>query len=266
MNRKEFVLSLSSALSATSLLRAAPAPFTLGIGTFTYRNVAVDQMIADLKQLDIREIEMSRPEFMLTGKPTQERFEALKRQLDQAGIRAVSYFASTIKDQNDVDQSIQFARILDAHTVSGDATGDALKRIDESFQKEKLSFGIHNHWFKHKFAYESPEDVLRAIEGMSSVVGATLDTGHMASCRYDPVEAIRKLEPRLKIVHLKDVQQSGDDKNVILGSGIAKIPEVIHELKRIGYRGLVAIEYEDSSNLKPDVTRCVEFARRLLKQ
>ena len=38
---------------------------------------------------------------------------------------------------------------------------------------------------------------------------ATGDTGHFASCGYDPVDTIRKLGPRLRMVHLKDMKAKG---------------------------------------------------------
>jgi sugar phosphate isomerase/epimerase len=86
--------------------------------------------------------------------------------------------------------------------------------------------------------------VLNALAGLSANCGATADTGHFAACGYDPVDAVRKLAPRLNLVHLKDVKQVGHGDNVLLGSGIAKIPEVEAELHRQNFRHLVAIEYE----------------------
>jgi sugar phosphate isomerase/epimerase len=138
--------------------------------------------------------------------------------------------------------------------------------IDARFSQEGLKFGIHNHWFRgRRFDYESSEDLLKAFENLSPTVGATMDAGHMASCGYDPIQALDKLWPHLQLVHLKDVERAGDDKNVILGTGIAKSKGVIETLKKRGFTGLVAIEYEaEPQNPQPDVTRCVEFARQLM--
>ena len=148
--------------------------------------------------------------------------------------------------------------------MTGDATGDILDHIDQRLTKEGLTFGIHNHYFKQKFAYESPEDVLKALAGRSKTMGASLDTGHIASCGYDNVDAVRKLAPYLKMVHLKDVQASGGEVNVLLGKGIARIPEVMRELRKVDYAGLVAIEYEHHGPIDEDVRLEVEYARKLL--
>ena len=138
-----------------------------------------------------------------------------------------------------------------------------LRKIDERFTREGLTFGIHNHYFKQKFAYESPDDVLHALAGRSTAMGATLDVGHIASCGYDTVDAVRRLAPYLKMVHLKDVAAAGGEVNVLLGQGIAKIPAVMNELHKVSYHGLVAIEYEKEGDVDVDVKREVEFARGL---
>lgn len=249
---------------APPAMMGAKARFTLGIGTYTYRGVTVDKMIDGLRALKIRQIELSTPGYFLPDVKLEDA-ATLRAKLDRAGIAAVSYYCGTIKSEADLDLTLQVVGRLGARNVSGAAMGDALKMIDSRFSRERLTFGIHNHWFRgRKFEYESPEDVLKALEGLSDTVGATMDAGHMASCGYDPVEALAKLRRRLNVVHLKDVEQPGDDKNVILGTGVAKSAAVIEALKRQGFKGLVAIEYEAAPDPQAEVARCVEFARKLM--
>src|SRR5258707_672776 len=138
-----------------------------------------------------------------------------------------------------------------------------LKHIDRSVTEAGLTFSIHNHFFPGvKFAYEGPEDVLNALAPLSANCGATADTGQFAACGYDPVDAIRKLAPRLNLVHLKDVKAVGHGDNVLLGSGIAKIIEVEAELHRQNFRRLVAIEYEKEGDddVGDDMRTNVAFA------
>ena len=70
--------------------------------------------------------------------------------------------------------------------------------------------------------------------------------------------------PRLRMIHLKDLLASGGDVNVPLGKGIARIPDVMKELKRVNYTGLVALEYEHEGSVEEDVRLQVEYARRLV--
>jgi sugar phosphate isomerase/epimerase len=206
---------------------------------------------------------MSRGEFMLMNPPTNEMCQAAREKFDRAGIRCVSYYTATIKDERDLDYAVSFAKILGARNVSGDATGSILHRIDQRFTQEGLTFGIHNHWFKQKFAYESAADVSNALAGLSKTVGATLDVGQMAACGHDPVAAIRTLAQRLLVVHLKDVASAGAEHNVLLGKGVANIRGVMQELKKLDFRGLVAIEYEKDGDSNADMKTLVRYAREL---
>ena len=235
----------------------------IGVGTYSYHGLSIDDMIVQLNALRVREIEMSRGEFMLLSHPEDQLFRTTREKLDRAGIRCVSYYAATIKTDGDIDNAVRFARLLGSTNITGDATEDVLKQIDQRLTQAGLTFGLHNHFFPYKFAYESPEDVLNALSGLSKTMGATADTGHFASCGYDPADAIRKLAPRLRMVHLKDIQAKGGEVNVLLGSGIAKIPEVMQELHRQNFPGLVAVEYEKEGDVNQDMAQEVTFARKL---
>ena len=251
------LISVASPLCALNRLH-------IGVGTFSYHNLSIEDMIAQLNALRIRDIEMSRGEFMLLSHPQAELFRSTRVKLDRAGIRCVSYYAATIKDDHDVEDAIQFAKLLGSSNITGDGTEPVLKQIDRRLSEEGLTFGLHNHFFPNiTFAYQSPEEVLKAIAGLSKTMGATADTGQFASCGYDPADAIRKLAPRLRMVHLKDVMAKGSDVNTLLGDGIANIPAVMQELHRQNFAGLVAVEYEKEGPVDQDMAREIAYARKL---
>ena len=268
--RRTFVKTTALCLAASALPLYALAPLTIGIGTFSYHALSLDDMMAQLEillptnGLHNQQIEMSRGEFMVMSHPSDELVQTTRAKLDKAGIRCVSYYAATLKNEQDVASAVRFAKLLGAHNITGDATGtDLLKHIDRSVTEAGLTFSIHNHFFPGvKFAYESPENVLQALAGLSANCGAAADTGHFAACGYDPVDAVRKLGPRLNLVHLKDVKAVGHADNVLLGSGIARIPEVEAELHRQNFRHLVAIEYEKEGDddVRDDMRTNVAFA------
>jgi len=256
MNRRLFL-----AAAGAGALHAAPK-LRLGIGTYTYHSLSVDDMIAQLKALKITEIEMSRGEFMTFSKPPVERFESFRSKIDAAGVRCVSYYAPTINQQKDLDDAVRFAKILGATNISGDPVGEWLAATDERLTKEGMTFGIHNHYFKKKFVYESPEDLLNAMKGRSKTIGVTLDLGHIISCGFDTLDAVRKLLPYTRVIHLKDIKAAGGEINVPLGSGLVKVPEVMRELKRLGYKGLIAFEYEKEGEINEDVASQIAYARK----
>lgn len=263
--RRNFVkLAAASGLVAVAQPLMALTHLDIGVGTYSYHSMPMDAMIAQLNRLRVGKIEMSRVEFMLLSHPKNELFQTTREKLDRAGIRCLSYYSATINNDQDVEDAIRFARLLGAGNITGDATGSVLNRIDERLSQEGLTFGLHNHFFPNiRFAYESPEDVLKALAPLSKTMGATADTGHFASCGYDPAEAIRSLRPRLRMVHLKDIKAKGGEVNVLLGTGIARIPEVMQELHRQEFPGLVAIEYEHEGDTSDDMAQEVAYARKL---
>jgi sugar phosphate isomerase/epimerase len=264
-SRRDFAkLVAASGMVAVAAPLMALSRLDIGVGTYSYHSLSIDDMIVQLNALRVHEIEMSRGEFMLLSHPQDQLFRATREKLDRAGVDCVSYYSATIKDEQDLENAIRFAKLLGCGNITGDATGSILNRIDQRLTEEGLTFGIHNHFFPHvKFAYESPEDVLNALSRLSKTMGATADTGHFASCGYDPADAIRKLAPRLRMVHLKDVKEKGGEVNVLLGTGIARIPEVMQELHRQKFPGLVAVEYEKEGDVNQDMVEEITFARKL---
>jgi sugar phosphate isomerase/epimerase len=262
-SRRAFNLSLAGALATVKSPLHVASRLNIGVGTFSYHSLSVDDMIERLQRLHIIEIEMSRGEFMLMRPPTPEMCKLVRVKLDRAAIRCVSYYTATIKTDQDLDYAVRYAKIFGARNVSGDATGSILQRIDERFTREGLTFGIHNHWFPQKFAYETVDDVLGGLSGLSPTVGSTLDVGQMAACGQDPVDAVKRLAPYLKVVHLKDVEAAGAEHNVLLGQGVARIPEVMRQLKKIGFKGLVAVEYEKEGDVDQDIRNEIDYARKL---
>jgi inosose dehydratase len=264
ISRRRFGKLAASGLVAAAIPLSLSSKLDIGIGAYSYHNLTLDAMITQLNSLKISEIEMSRGEFMLMSHPADILFRSARSKLDAAGIGCVSYYSATITSDQDLENALRFAKILGARHITGDATGGILARIDQRCSQQNLTFGIHNHFFKgEKFAYESAEDVLRALVGLSNTVGATADIGHFASCGHDAVDAVRKLGPRLKVVHLKDVEAAGGEVNVLLGKGIAKVPEVMRELHRQNFSGLIAIEYEKEGEVNEDIKADVQIARGL---
>ena len=154
ITRRNFVTTVAAGLAAMAAPLQALTKLNVGIGTYSYHILSLDQMIVQLDALRVREIEMSRGEFMLMNHPADELFHTALARFDRAGIRCVSYYSATIKEDADLDNAIRLAKILGARNVTGDASGGILSRIDRRFTQEQLTFGILNHYFKgEKFAY-----------------------------------------------------------------------------------------------------------------
>ena len=272
LDRREFALRLASmaigsglslipGMARATVHRAQSGKFTLGIGSYTYRKLSPEEMTDRLHHLQIDSIELSHPQTMLPRAKVED-FGPLAELFEKGKIQVRSWFCSTVKSRDDIQKVLEISKIMGVRHLSGDASGDALHAFDEALQKNRLYFGIHNHFFKdRRYEYESPEDLLKALSTTSDHVGATLDTGHMVSCGHDPIEAFHRLKHRIQVIHLKDVEGPGTDKNVLFGTGKGKPGEFVKMLSREKFGGLVAIEYEEGEDPQEDVEKCVKFVR-----
>jgi hypothetical protein len=91
MTRRAFAGAVTAAIAAAGVAGRGQRTLNLGIGSYTYHRLSIDQMILQLQRLQIREIELSHGEFMLFSRPTAERVAAVKAQLDKAAITCASY-------------------------------------------------------------------------------------------------------------------------------------------------------------------------------
>src|SRR5258708_7171554 len=90
-SRRAFGRTLGTALAGVAMYGKAAAKLDIGVGTFSYHTLSIDDMIRELARLHIQEIEMSRGEFMLMKPPTPAMCQAAREKFDRAGIRCVSY-------------------------------------------------------------------------------------------------------------------------------------------------------------------------------
>ena len=100
---------------------------------------------------------------------------------------------------------------------------------------------------------------------------AACDGGQWARSGLDPVECLRKLQCRIITFHLKDVLKKGqlNSRNTVIGEGEADCARTLKELRRLGYKGLITIDFEhDTPTLQEDMARNIAFvedqARQLL--
>ena len=132
---------------------------------------------------------------------------------------------------------------------------EGLARVDEICSRFGLVQALHSHVGT---VVETASDVERVLQ--ASDVGWCLDTGHLAIGGYDPLQFAVDAGPRVRHVHLKDVDLriagSVSAGRVSLldavqqglfqpfGSGDVAVGAVIQELERSGYAGRYVLEQD----------------------
>jgi sugar phosphate isomerase/epimerase len=114
--------------------------------------------------------------------------------------------------------------------------------------------------------------VLDAVKNMDSRMGLCMDIGHTCRAGADPVEWIDKAGPRLFEMHSKDLKdtkwspgQSASLYQCPVGDGVIPYPAIFKHLKKIGYKGVVSLEYEiEGDDPMPGMQKSFSYMRGVL--
>ncbi|HBX19828.1 MAG TPA: endonuclease, partial [Porphyromonadaceae bacterium] len=73
------------------------------------------------------------------------------------------------------------------------------------------------------------------------------DVGHYKRMNIEPVSALKQLEGRIVSLHFKDIAPKGEAgtlEDVVWGTGVLNVKDMMQELKRQHFKGYFTIEYE----------------------
>jgi sugar phosphate isomerase/epimerase len=180
----------------------------------------------------------------------------MRRAAERIGLAIPTYCAGGLVRESPATVAERLARAFDyagevgATLLTGVVDRRALEIVDALCGRTGLRFAVENHWY----AEFARADDYAALAGCSTLVGVTLDTGHLVVAGDDPLEALARLGPRLMNVHLKDVAVAGPVRRLVwrvprmegrtLGTGAVPVAAFLGALVTGGYTGAVAIEDE----------------------
>ncbi len=199
--------------------------------------------------------------------PADARLE-FKARLADLGLSVPSVFADFNGKPEQAQRLFSFWKEMGTRVIVAEPDVKLLDILEPLCEKHDMRLALHNHQ-KGKSFYWSPEIVLEACVNRSKLLGACADVGQWARSDLDPVECLQKLEGRIHTFHLKDVRKKGDLNagNTVMGEGQADCANTLKELRRQGYKGVVAIDFEhDTPNLQEDMAKNIAFIEEQAKQ
>ncbi len=180
----------------------------------------------------------------------------VKKKLADAGVKLVAYGVDGIAtDEKGARKEFDWAKNMGIEVLVTETTPNDV--LDKLCNEYGIRMALHNHpqsW--------PPDEVLKACEGHSKLIGSCSDTGHWMRRGLVPVEQLKKLEGRVEHLHFKDLNDFGlTAHDVVWGTGKGDIKGMLEELKHQGYKGYLSIEYEYGSvkELDADLPKCVEY-------
>jgi sugar phosphate isomerase/epimerase len=274
------VLGSGALLGAAPVLGAEPIPpncltggLAIGCQAWTFNKFTVLEAIDKTADAGGKVIELfpgqklsPDQDVKLDQHAAAEVIQKVQAKLAQRGVKAVNFGVTAIPaDEAQARQLFEFAKKLGLYGLTTESV-DALPTIDKLVKEYDIKVGIHNHPRQPNdpnYKVWDPNYVLSMVKDLDPRIGAAADTGHWLRSGLNPVACLKILQGRVISAHLKDLnEKSAAAHDVPYGTGIANLPGILDELKRQGFAGNVAIEYEHNwDNNVPEVAQCIGFVR-----
>ena len=220
----------------------------LGVASYSLRNFTREQAIEMTRSLGVRYINFKSVHLAYDASPAE--FATARAQLAAAGLQLVG--GGTITFDTDTDDGVKkyfdYARSAGMPTIVCTCKPTLLPRIEKFARQYDIKVAIHNHGPEDE-NFPSPYDALRAVKGMDSRMGLCIDLGHTVRAGTDPVRAIADAGARVHDMHAKDLRDfKSAESQCVVGEGKIPIAAIFRQLRAIGYKGYVNLEYE----IEPD--------------
>jgi len=280
MNRRELLGGLAVGAAAPLAGLAAPTGFsapaasgsgdawrglTVGVASYTLRELPLDAAIEAIRRVDLRYVSIKSFHLPLESSTGERR--AVAARFAAAGITPLSCGNITMEnDEADVRRAFEYARDAGLPTIVCSPHPDSMPILDAMVKEFDIRLAIHNHGPEDE-KFPSPYTVWDAVERYDPRIGLCIDVGHTARAQVDPAEAIRRCRERLYDCHIKDIDSTAPDGHTLeMGRGVLDIPAVLAALLEVDYANLLSFEYEkDADDPLPGLAESVGYAKGVLR-
>lgn len=258
------LLGVALVSGAVTTASAASANWKLALQAWTFNKDTFCDTVDKAKELGLKYIEAFPGQVIgggMEGKLTPDLDAATQKKvlakLKSAGVTLMNFGVTGAKDEAGWTKLFEFAKAMGIETIVSEPAPEQMPLVDKLANKYKINVAIHNH--PEPSRYCNPDAVLAAIKGCSKRVGACADTGHWVRSGLCPLASLKKLQGHIISLHLKDLNEKARKAHdVPWGSGISNAGALLAEMKRQGFSGVFAIEYEHTTpHLMCDVKKCV---------
>lgn len=183
------------------------------------------------------------------------------------GIKIISSGVWTAT-RDEWEKVFDFAKKMELEFISAEPALDDWDVVEALAKSSGIKVAVHNHPSEN--SYWKPEILLTAIENRSDLLGSSADIGHFKRMDLDPLDCVKKLEGRLLAFHFKDIAPVGEEgtlEDVVWGTGILNVKDILKELKRQNFKGYFTIEYEANwENNLPEIKQCIDYFNQVSEE
>lgn len=255
--------------------KAEKAGWRLSMQSYTFHLFSVVEALDKTQQLGLKYIEIYPGQKMgddfgdaVFGYDlNKENQQKLKSMAASKGIKIVSSGVWTAK-REEWEKIFTFAKNMELEFISAEPALDDWDVVENLARQHRIKVAVHNH--PSESSYWKPEILLQAIDNRSELLGSSADVGHFKRMGLDPLACIKQLEGKIISFHFKDIAPAGSEgalEDVIWGTGVLQVDEMLKELKRQKFRGYFTIEYEANwENNLPEIRESINYFNKVVEE
>lgn len=263
--------SVSSGTAARLLAQNEPSqskladkiPFNLGLASYSLRKFNLDQTLAMTKRVGLKYIAFK--SFHLPLESTQAEIQESIAKVKEAGLELYGGGVIYMNTQDEVNRAFDYAKAAGMKIIIGAPQHELLPLVNKKVQEYDIKLAIHNHGPGDK-SYPTPASAYEKIKDLDKRIGLCDDIGHTQRSGINPSESAERFADRLLDVHIKDVSQAtAKGGGVEVGRGVIDIPGYLKTLIKIGYKGVLAFEYEkDADDPLPGLAESIGYVKGVM--
>jgi sugar phosphate isomerase/epimerase len=257
-----FAVPAALAAAAAGAAETPGVGFNIGICSYTFREFQRKMAIGMMQQLGVHHCSVK--DVHLPYSSTPEEVTKAAGEFKKAGLTIASVGNTDLKSEDPavLRRYFEYARRCGAGIIVAAPTHATLPAVEKLAQEFDIKIAIHTHGPEDQ-NFPVPKVVLDAVKGMDPRMGLCLDAGHSMRGGADVVQEIANAGPRLFDIHMKDLKNRTEkDSQCEVGEGVMPVVAIFKQLKKIGYRGCVNLEYEiNAENPLPGAQHSIGYLK-----
>lgn len=261
-----FLTGACSSVKTTS--NAENPDWKLSMQSYTFHLFTVEESLDKTQQLGLKYIEIYPGQKMgaefdnavFGYNLTDNQQKKLKDLAASKGIKIVSSGVWTA-GREEWASVFAFADKMDMEFISAEPAQQDWDVVEELAKRYNMKVAVHNH--PSESSYWNSGILLNTIQNRSRLIGSSADVGHYKRMGLDPVDCLKQLSGRLIAMHFKDIApkpSSAELEDVVWGTGVLNVKEMLQELKRQNFKGYFTIEYEANwENNLPEIKESIDY-------
>lgn len=261
---------------AQAMTKAEKQGWKLAIQSYTFHKFSFLEAIDKTHELGVKYLEAF-PGHRLGGKWGDKVFDfnldlATQKEIRQIaaskGVKIVGSGVFVSDNKSDWEKMFRFAKSMNMEYITCEPPLDMWDYVEQLSTKYGIKVAVHNH--PKPSTYWEPQILLKAIAKRSKLLGSCADVGHWNRNGLDQIECLKMLKGRIISLHFKDIAPKKGDAyqdDVIWGTGVLNVKEMLQVLKAQNFKGYFAIEYEYNwDNSVPDIKKCINYFNKVTNE